>query len=63
MSHIKKKLLKIGGSRCLILPKFWLDSYEAQHGKINKVSIEIKDNLIIQPILPKDTRTSEGDDN
>ena len=49
---IIKKLIKISGSRGIIIPHDYLAYYEQLKGKtINKVSIEINKKLIITPIF------------
>lgn len=51
---IIRKILNVGDSRAITIPKTWLDYIEKEHGiKIKEVAIEVDRVLTIQPILPK----------
>jgi len=46
-----RKIIQVGTSKGVILPKSWLDFLEKKHGKIDAVSMEVNGQLIIKPIL------------
>ena len=48
---IKRKICKIGTGFAVFLPKSWIDLLEEKHGKIEAVTIEVDNVLIITPIL------------
>ena len=49
---IKRKLLPIGGSKGITLPKSWIDFIEQKYGeKIVEVAIEVDQKLIVTPII------------
>jgi len=49
---IIRKLIRIGRSRAITLPKGWLDYYEQQEGKkVEAVAIEVNRKLTIEPLL------------
>lgn len=51
---IIRKILNVGDSRAITIPKTWLEYLEKQHGiKIKEVAVEVDRVLTIQPILPK----------
>jgi antitoxin component of MazEF toxin-antitoxin module len=51
---IIRKILKVGNSKAVSLPKSWLEFYERDNGlEIKEVAIEVDKVLIITPILPK----------
>jgi len=51
---IIRKLVEIGNSRAVFLPKSWLEYFEKQYGmKIEKVLLEVDRELKILPYLPK----------
>lgn len=50
-----RKIIDVGKtSKGVILPKSWLFLLEKEHGKIEAVTMEVNDNLIIRPILKGD---------
>lgn len=50
-----QKVIQVGDSRAVTIPKSWLAYYERQSGEIIKeVSVEVNDKLIIRPILKDD---------
>jgi len=52
---ITRKVMTIGGSKGITLPKSWLDFLEKKHGKqIKEVAIEVDNKLIIEPIIPEE---------
>jgi len=54
---IKRKIVAFGNSsKGIILPKSWLDLLEEKNGKIESVSMEVNDTLVIRPILKEDIR-------
>jgi hypothetical protein len=47
-----QKVIQVGDSRAITIPKSWLTYYERQSGQnIKEVSIEVNGKLIIAPIL------------
>lgn len=48
---IKRKICKIGCSFAVFLPKSWVSLLEEKHGKIQAVTMEVNDQIIIKPIL------------
>ena len=51
---IVRKLIQVGGSRAISLPKSWLGLIEKESGQtIREVAVEVNGCLTIQPILPK----------
>jgi antitoxin component of MazEF toxin-antitoxin module len=51
---IIRKIIQVGTSRAISLPKSWLELIERESGRpIKEVSMEINGTLIIHPILPK----------
>lgn len=51
MSHLIRKTFKIGGSRGVTLPKFYLDFFEKKYGVIEAVSMEVNGKITIRPII------------
>lgn len=50
-----QKVIQVGDSRAVTIPKSWLAYYERQSGQtIKEVSVEVNGKLIIKPILPKE---------
>jgi antitoxin component of MazEF toxin-antitoxin module len=50
-----QKLIRVGDSHAVTIPKTWLLYYEKQNGqKIREVAVEINGKLIISPILQKE---------
>lgn len=51
---ITRKIIKLGDSRSISLPKSWLDYHEKQTGEeIREVAIEVDDCLKVTPIFSK----------
>jgi antitoxin component of MazEF toxin-antitoxin module len=52
---IIRKILEVGNSKAITIPKSWLELYERETGeKITKVTIEVNRVLIIAPLLKKE---------
>jgi antitoxin component of MazEF toxin-antitoxin module len=52
-----QKVIQIGDSRAITIPKSWLTYYERQSGNIIKeVSVEVNGKLIIRPIFKGESR-------
>ena len=57
---IIRKIIEVGGSKAVTLPKSWLDYFEKHEGvKIEQVAIEINGNLTIKPIFPKEANKKQ----
>jgi len=57
-----QKLIQVGDSRAVTIPKSWLAYYERQSGQcIKEVSVEVDGKLIIRPIIEraKDRRITQ----
>ena len=51
---IIRKIVKMGNSFAVFIPKSWLTYYEEETGqKISKVAIEVNHVLKIEPVLEK----------
>jgi len=51
---IVKKIVEIGGSKAVFLPKSWLEYWEQKCGyKIDRIAMEIDTELRLYPLLPK----------
>jgi antitoxin component of MazEF toxin-antitoxin module len=51
-----KKVIQVGNSKAVSLPKSWLDLIERETGKpVKEVTMEVNGALTIQPILLKQT--------
>jgi antitoxin component of MazEF toxin-antitoxin module len=47
-----QKIIQVGDSRAVTIPKSWLVYYERQSGqRINEVAVEVNGKLTIRPIL------------
>jgi len=51
---IKRKVCRIGSGFAVFLPKSWISLLEEKHGKVEAVTMEVDDQLIIKPILKED---------
>jgi hypothetical protein len=52
-----RKIIEVGTSRAVTIPKDWLEFYEKQFGKpIEEVAIEVNKVLKIIPLIPKEKR-------
>jgi antitoxin component of MazEF toxin-antitoxin module len=50
-----QKVIQIGDSRAVTIPKSWLTYYERQSGhSIKEVSVEVNGKLIIRPIFKEE---------
>jgi len=57
---IIRKIIQVGTSKAVSLPKSWLQWLERETGmQIREVAIEIDRVLIIQPVLPKEQGKNE----
>lgn len=58
---IIRKIIRVGTSKAVSLPKSWLTFYERQYGQcITEVSVEVNGKLIIRPILSEVARNHES---
>lgn len=56
---LKRKIIAAGNSRAVIIPSEWLDYHENKLGhKIEDVTIELNDSLVIKP--DEEVKTSGG---
>ena len=54
---IIRKVIQVGTSRAVCLPKSWLELIERETGKtIKEVAVEVNGVLTIQPIIPKNPK-------
>jgi hypothetical protein len=52
-----RKVIEVGTSKAVTIPKDWLEFYEKQFGKpIQEVAIEVNKVLKIMPLIPKEKR-------
>jgi antitoxin component of MazEF toxin-antitoxin module len=55
-----QKIIQIGDSKAITIPKSWLIFYERQIGcSIKEVSVEVNSSLVIRPIMKVIENTSE----
>ncbi len=47
--HLKRKLIKVGNSRAVVIPTDWLKYHEDKIGPIEDVLIEAGETLVISP--------------
>jgi len=59
---IIRKIIRVGASKAVSIPKSWLEYWERESGqKIIEVAVEVDRVLTISPILPKmPDRTKEA---
>ena len=51
---ITRKLITVGASRGITLPKSWLNAYELQTGReITTIEMEIDGSIVIRPALAR----------
>ncbi len=51
---IIRKVIEVGNSKAVCIPKSWLEYYEKETGqKVSEVSMEVNHELKIQPYLPR----------
>jgi len=52
-----RKIIVVGGSKAVTIPKHWLEYYEKEFGKpIENVAVEVNGILKIKPLIPKGKR-------
>jgi len=52
---IIRKIIQVGTSKAVSLPKSWLELIERETGKpVKEVAVEVNGVLTIKPILPKE---------
>ncbi|RLI00111.1 hypothetical protein DRO19_00385 [Candidatus Bathyarchaeota archaeon] len=57
---IIRKLIQVGKSKAVTLPKTWIEFWQRKAGvKITEVAVEVNRELRISPILPKTSREAE----
>jgi len=58
---IIRKVIQVGGSKAVSIPKSWLEFWEKKHGvKITEVTIEVNGSLTIEPIIPEKKKETEN---
>jgi len=58
---IIRRIIALGNSRSITLPKGWIDYLERKAGcRITEVAIEVDHILTIEPIIPDEKEASEG---
>jgi antitoxin component of MazEF toxin-antitoxin module len=58
---IVRKIIDVGTSKAITLPKSWLEYLQKQTGtEITEVAIEVNRVLKIEPILPQKQKTQGG---
>ena len=51
---IIRKVIRVGGSKAVSIPKSWLEFLEKEHGvEIREVAVEVDRVLTIEPIVPE----------
>lgn len=56
-----QKVIQVGDSRAVTIPKSWLVYYERQSGqRIREVVVEVNGKLTIRPILKREEASKEG---
>lgn len=57
---IIRKVIDVGRSKAVTIPKSWLEYYEREKGEvIEAVAIEVNEVLTITPFLPKHEKKKE----
>ena len=52
---IRRKVITVGDSKAVTIPKSWLDLLKEKYGvEITEVKMEVDQKLIIEPIIPKE---------
>ena len=55
-----QKVIQVGDSRAVTIPKSWLTYYERQSGQcIKEVSLEVNGTLVIRPIIERNRSPPE----
>ncbi len=50
-----RKVMVVGNSRAVSIPKGWLEYYEKQSGQqIREVAVDVNGALKIEPVIPKE---------
>lgn len=58
---ILRKVIAVGRSKAVTIPKSWLEYYEKEKGEVvERVAIEVNEVLKISPFLSKTTKTEEA---
>jgi len=56
-----QKIIQVGDSRAVTIPKSWLAYYERESGHtIKEVAVEVDGKLTIRPILRRDEASKGG---
>jgi len=56
-----QRVIQVGDSRAITIPKSWLVYYERQSGqRIREVVVEVNGKLTIRPILKRNEEPKEG---
>jgi antitoxin component of MazEF toxin-antitoxin module len=59
-----QKVIQVGDSKAVTIPKSWLEYYERQTGQsVREVSVEITDKIVIAPfysIIKSDSDAASG---
>jgi len=51
---IIRKVLEVGNSKAITIPKSWFDYFEKETGvQVSEVAMEIDRSLTVTPVLPK----------
>ena len=57
---IIRKIMDVGNSKVISLPRSWLEFYEKEAGeKINLVLMEVDKELKVLPYIPKENKTNK----
>lgn len=49
-----RKVIQVGTSKAVSLPKSWLELIERETGKpLKEVTLEVNENLIVRPLAPR----------
>lgn len=54
----RRKIIRVGNSVAVTIPRTWLAYYERQNGKLGEVIVETNGKLIIHPI-PREANPNE----
>ncbi len=54
---IVRKLFRSGDSKCVSVPKSWIDSAEQKEGKrITAIEMEVDGTLVLSPVFEKESK-------
>lgn len=56
----KRKIIRVGNSVAVTIPRSWLTHYERRNGKLAEVFVETNGKLTIHPILKEAKRNEEN---